>query len=338
MAASDALDMRDTKADAGTIKNAVQLACRAPSLHNSQPWRWLSTGSTVELFLDKDRVLYSTDHSGREALLGCGAVLDHFRVAMAAAGWATNVDRFPNPNNRVHLASVDFSPMQFTTEGHHQRANAILERRTDRLPFAEPPDWSVLGPQLKRAVTTDAVRLDAIDDEFRQELAEASALSESLRLYDSAYHSELSAWTQPFELSEGIPHSALISATESERVDVARQFPVTHNSDRRFELGHDHAKIVVLSTYDNEPNSVLQCGEMLSAVLLEATMAGLATCTLTHVTELHAGRDIVASLIGQTTTPQVLIRVGLAPSIGERPPATPRRTIDKVFQVRPAAG
>ena len=65
----------------------------------------------------------------------------------------------------------------------------------------------------------------------------------------------------------------------------------------------------------NERASVLQCGEMLSAVLLEATMAGLATCTLTHITELWPGRNVVASLIGQTTTPQLLIRVGSAPEI-----------------------
>ena len=99
------------------------------------------------------------------------------------------------------------------------------------------------------------------------------------------------------------------------------------------EFGHDHSKILVLSTYDNERASVLQCGEMLSAVLLDATMAGLATCTLTHITELRASRDIVASLIEQTTTPQVLIRVGLAPSIEDVPPATPRRPLDEVFEV-----
>ncbi|CNM16907.1 Putative NAD(P)H nitroreductase Acg [Mycobacterium tuberculosis] len=88
--------MPDTMVTTDVIKSAVQLACRAPSLHNSQPWRWIAEDHTVALFLDKDRVLYATDHSGREALLGCGAVLDHFRVAMAAAGppmW----NGFPTP-------------------------------------------------------------------------------------------------------------------------------------------------------------------------------------------------------------------------------------------------
>jgi hypothetical protein len=326
--------MPATMVDTEVIRNAVRLACRAPSLHNSQPWRWVAEDDTVQLFLDKDRVLYSTDHSGREALIGCGAVLDHFRVAMAAAGWTAYVDRFPNPNNPLHLASIDLSPMKFVAEGHRRRADAILLRRTDRLPFAEPPDWDSVLSQLRSTVTTDAVRLDVIAEEWRTELAEASQLTESLRLYDSSYHAELSWWTGPFETREGIPHSSLVSAPESDRVDIGRSFPVTRNSDRRLGFGHDHSKILVLSTYDNERASVLQCGETLSAVLLDAAMAGLATCTLTHITELEASRHIVATLIEQTTTPQVLIRVGLVPQIEDVPPATPRRPIDEVFEVR----
>src|SRR4030095_4219425 len=92
--------------DTEIIRDAVRVACRAPSLHNSQPWRWVLEGDTVSLYADPDRSVRATDTSGREALMACGAVLDHFRVAMAAAGYVANVDRFPNPNNHLHVASV----------------------------------------------------------------------------------------------------------------------------------------------------------------------------------------------------------------------------------------
>ena len=62
-------------------------------------------------------------------------------------------------------------------------------------------------------------------------------------------------------------------------------------------------------------------------------MAGLATCTLTHITELPASRAVVARLIGQPITPQVLIRIGAAPTLAEASRATPRRPIDEVFEV-----
>ena len=63
--------MRDVMVNAKVIKKAVRLACRAPSLHNSQPWHWVAEDGAVQLYLDKERVLYSTDHSGREALISC---------------------------------------------------------------------------------------------------------------------------------------------------------------------------------------------------------------------------------------------------------------------------
>jgi hypothetical protein len=127
-----------TGVDVEVIKHAVQLACRAPSLHNSQPWRWEFDGSVLQLFLDRNRILYSTDRSAREALISCGAALDHLQVAMAAAGWMAAVDRFPSPDDPDRLASIAFSPMAVITDAQRLRAQAILERRTDRLPFASP--------------------------------------------------------------------------------------------------------------------------------------------------------------------------------------------------------
>jgi hypothetical protein len=254
-------------------------------------------------------------------------------VAMAAAGWTANVERFPNPNNPLHLASIDFSPMDFVTDGHLRRAEAILKRRSDRLPFAAPPNWESVRSELSTTVRGVYVRLDEVPDELHQELADASQLTDSLRLYDSSYHAELRDWTTDFEPNTGIPRSSLISAAESDRVDVGRQFPVTNNPERRTEVAEDHAKIVVLSTYEDTHDSMLRCGEMLSAVLLDATMAQLATCTLTHITEVPASRQILATLIGRTDTPQVLIRIGRVPSADVAPP-TPRRPISDVFEIR----
>jgi hypothetical protein len=325
--------MPDTMVDAETITDAVRLACRAPSLHNSQPWRWIAEGDTVALFVVPSRVVRFTDRSGREALISCGVVLDHFRVAMAAAGWLSNVSTFPNPNNLLHVASIDFSPMDYVTEGHRRRANAILLRRTDRLPFAAPPNWVSFESELRDTVHSELVRVDVIADNLRPELIEASQIAASLRLYDSPYHAELQWWTAPFDIGEGIPHSSLVSAAEADRVAVERAFPVTHHRERRPEIDEDHSKILVLSTYDDSHRGVVRCGEMLSAVLLDATMAGLATCTVSHVTEVQASRDIIAELIGQHTTPQVLIRVGRAPAMEDVPPATPRRPLDDVFEV-----
>lgn len=322
--------------DTEVISDAVELACRAPSLHNSQPWRFIVDGvdgQAVHLFLDPERAPRHTDTTGREALISCGAVLDHLRVAMAGAGWRAHVERFPNPNNPEHLASLSFSPMDFVTDGHRRRAEAIRQRRTDRLPFATPPDWQAFLQRLTDTANSAWVRIDVIADEFRPQLAEASRMTEELRLYDSPYHAELVGWTTDVGVSEGIPVGALISAAENERVELGRQdFPKVASGDRRTEVVTDHAKVLVLSTYDDNREAMLRCGEALSAALLDATMAGMATCTLTHITEVPASRRVVTTLVDREADPQVLIRVGLAPGVDDPGPATPRRPLDEVLE------
>ena len=319
----------------GVIADAVHLACRAPSVHNSQPWRFVGkVGGVLELYLDRERLL-DTDPSARQALLSCGAVLDHLRVAMAAAGWATNVDYYPNPNDQTHLASIDFIPMSFVTEAHRRRAGAIRSRRTDRLPFAAPADWDDFEPLLRRAVADDLALLDVLPQTARRSLADASRLTEALRSYDSTYHAELEWWTGPFAVSDGIPHSSLVSAAEGDRVDIGRSFPVSHHRERRTQLETDHSTVLVLSALGDSRRDVLTCGEALSVALLEATMAGMATCPLTHLIEVDASRDIVGKLTGHRL-PQVLIRVGTVPVLDEMPPPTPRRSLGDVLHWQPS--
>ena len=328
--------MSDTMVPAEVIKDAVNVACRAPSLHNSQPWRWVADDRGLHLFVDPNRVMYSADRRGREAIISCGAMLDHFRVAMRAAGWRTHVKRFPDPTDRHLVASVDFIPADTVTDAVRRRADAILLRRTDRLPLAAPPDWESLESVLRMALDNGVAHLDAIRDADVPQLAEASQLTDALRLYDSAYHNELHWWTAPFEEREGIPHSSLVSAAETERVGVGRTFPVVRHAERRPGIGEDLSKVVVLSTDGDTREDALGSGEMLSRLLLECTTAGMATCTITHLTEMAASRHIVATLLDRTGFPQVLVRVGVAPSIEQVPPATPRRPLADVLEFRPA--
>jgi hypothetical protein len=323
--------MPDTLVDTDLLRTAVQLACRAPSLHNSQPWQWVAEGTRMQLYVDRGRILPSTDKSGREALISCGAVLDHLRVAMAAAGWTADVERFPDPNSPDHLASLDFCPLSLVTDDHRRRAEAILHRRTDRLPYGAPRNWESLKTALCNAVDAVTVHLDVIADEKRPELARASQLTESLRLYASPYHTELDWWTGHYENSDGIPRSSLLSPAENDRVDVGRSFPVSAHNERDAGFGQDQSTVLVLSTDEDTREDAFRCGEALSAVLLECTLAGMATCTLTHLTELSSSRNLIGTLTGRAAMPQVLIRVGEAPVLGELPPMTPRRPLKDVL-------
>jgi hypothetical protein len=322
-----------SKLDTQVLQKAVLVACRAPSVHNSQPWRWVAEGEQLRLFVDHYRTVPGADHSGRETIISCGAVLDHLRVAMLAAGWQARIKRFPNPNDPDNLASIEFSPIDRVTDADRLRAQAILQRRTDRLPLGRPTYWDVFEPVLRTSIDDTPAILDVLSDDVRPQLVRASQLTEALRRDDWSYHAELDWWTSPFVMTEGVPVSALASDKEHLRVDVGREFPVRSHEDRRPEVGVDWSKILVLSTPEDGRVDVLRCGEALSTVLLECTVAGMATCTLTHLIELDESRDIVRRLIAQHGQPQVLIRAGIAPPAEHLPAPTPRRPLGEVLEI-----
>ncbi|MGW3472255.1 hypothetical protein ACWDKQ_28165 [Saccharopolyspora sp. NPDC000995] len=83
-----------------TMRSALAPACRAPSVHNSQPWRWKLAEHSVHLYLDRSRLLGVIDPTGREMVISCGAVLNHACIAFTAQGWRARVHRLPNRHNR----------------------------------------------------------------------------------------------------------------------------------------------------------------------------------------------------------------------------------------------
>jgi nitroreductase len=327
---SDPVMAHDTFS-AAEVAATVELACRAPSLHNSQPWRWIFESGTLQLFADHARIGRHTDSTGREVILSCGAALDHLQVAAAAAGWQVTVERHPNPHDHDHLASAVFHRAESPGEHAQLLGEAISRRRTDRLAFAPPQPWAEVEQQLRTVLHGAVAFLDVIDDDGRPALADASRRTEEHRHDDASYRYELLWWTGHSGTEDGIPSSALPSPAEASHVDVARDFPGYGSGDRRPQIGRDHSNILVLSTYDDSIENTLQCGEALSRVLLECTAAGLATCTLTHMIELHSSREIVRRLTGRRAEPQVLIRVGQAPEISPPPVLTPRRPLAEVL-------
>ena len=82
---SRSTDAQSPDFDETTMRAALELALRAPSLHNSQPWRWRLDGTTAYLYLDSTRRLPATDPHARELVISCGAALHHLQVALAAA-------------------------------------------------------------------------------------------------------------------------------------------------------------------------------------------------------------------------------------------------------------
>ncbi|GDY29808.1 Acg family FMN-binding oxidoreductase [Gandjariella thermophila] len=330
--------------DGDTVRAAIALAVHAPSIHNSQPWRWQVAERALHLFADPDRHLAATDPGGRDLVLSCGAMLHHARVAFAALGWASTVRRLPDPARPEHLAAVEFTRRD-PAEEDRALSTAIGRRRTDRRRFSSWPVPPVLLAQLAERAAEQGTTLVAVTDPAQRRRLAAAIDEAAIRQHaDPVYAAELAAWSgRGRGAVEGVP-AANVPLQHGRRQGVAAPLGPGYGdiTMRTYEAGElaptpetgepDAAELLVLATTSDDTVARLRAGEALSAVLLAATDFGLATCPLSQPLEIGTTRAALHDhVLGGRAAPQIVLRVGWAPPSSPPIPASGRRPVDDVL-------
>lgn len=321
--------MDDRVPDAATVRTALTLASRAPSVHNTQPWRWRVDAAGVHLYADAGRQLPNTDPDGRDLILSCGTALHHCVAAFAAVGWRSKVTRLPDPADPAHLATLELSPhpADFVDIA---LAAAIPRRRTDRRHYSSWPvpvgDIAHMAARAARA----GVTLCQVEDIFRLHDIVAESVRDHL---NRDYLAELTEWSGRYFSVAGVPaRNAPLPDPEAKipgRLFAGAALPMAPGSS----AADDNAVVLALGTRRDDRLAQLRAGEATSAVLLTATSTGLASCPVTEPLETAATREAVRSdVFGDTDYPQMLLRVGWAPINADPLPATPRRDLDDVVE------
>ena len=144
---------------ADLVESLVAMAARAPSLHNTQPWRFRTGSHGLELTADPDRFLPGLDPAGREMLLSCGAALFGLRLAIRQAGYLPVVSLLPDPAQPALLARVQLGTVAPATRSERQMLAALPHRHTHRGPFDPGPVAADLLAGLRRAAAAEGATL-----------------------------------------------------------------------------------------------------------------------------------------------------------------------------------
>lgn len=311
--------------DVETVRSALSLAIRAPSVHNSQPWKWRVGDRSLHLYAHPDLHLAHTDPDARDLILSCGAALNHCVVALAALGWQTKIHRLPNAADPDHLAAL--VPHRYpATEVDVALAAAIPRRRTDRRHYSTwpvlPGDIALMAARAARAGVM-LRRLDTLGN-LKRIVSQAAWRHGT----DGDYLAELAAWSGRYGATAGVPARSTPKPDPTAAVP-ARTFAgavLAQPADVRPTA--DNATVIALGTVDDDRIARLRAGEAASLVMLTATAQGLASCPITEPLEFADTRAAVqADVFGDDGHPQMLLRVGWAPVNADPLPSTPRRNL-----------
>ena len=95
--AESPVSTQPTSVPPAVLRDCIQAATAAPSVHNTQPWLFRLRGAGLEVIVDPRRRLSTVDPQGREMYVSVGAAVFNLRVALAARGWQEHTTLLPDP-------------------------------------------------------------------------------------------------------------------------------------------------------------------------------------------------------------------------------------------------
>jgi len=335
---------------ASPTERIVAAGILASNPHNSQPWIFRVTPSTIDLFAVPERQIGVIDPFRREMYIGLGCAIENMRLAAAAEGFKADIRLLPDPITELHAASIFLAESSPATLDLYE---AIPHRHTNRAAYdtTRSVEESIFSG-INALVTESTVSLFWFKDESaRAKFGEvAISATEALIADDQQSLDSHKWWRQDWdqvqESADGITLDAqglgsFISGMGKFLPDLSRQ-----SNDQSFAKNMREITIPsaaafgVLAVPDGKDNTQrLQCGQIWQRIHLWATTQGLAMQPLNQICE-RADRESqlgiepvfgksIADLIGDDQWQAIMpFRLGYPTAEAL---LSPRRGLDKVI-------
>jgi hypothetical protein len=320
------------------LERAVDCAARAPSVGCTEPWRFELSPDRLVIRADRTRQLTTLDPTGRELVQSVGAALFNARVALAAHGWAAEVDRLPVLDDPDVLAEVQPVPGP-PDAGLAALLPAAHRRRTNHRRFAGGHVPDEIVRRLTEIAERDGVLIVPVVHESHRRLVDRlTRQADRLQNADPAYRAELRTWaTRAYGEGNGVPAAAVapVGRGPHENVPLRSVDPRGDGApapDIRPDAGQT---IVLLATRNDDQLAWLRAGEALQHVLLELARLDWVAEPLTQAVEVPFTRIQLRAALTWDAHPQMLLRIGRAPSTV---PTSRRRPGDVLVDAPRASG
>jgi len=294
---------------------SAERARLAPSVHNTQPWRFRLHDNLFDIFRDPVRQMRVIDPAGRQLMISCGCAVFNARSALAAADHqAVLLDVADQPDLVVRIAvgeAADWLPIG-SLDGW------ISHRRSNRREYFGDPVPPELSYTLVQAVEAEGARLlELASPNDRALVSRLTKQAEAELLLNPAYRAEIRAWTTDDPRRPDGVQAMSVPRVAGEATD---ELPIRDFDSRGVGWLPSRTRssanqcLFLLSSVEDEPASWLGAGQALERAWLEATRHGYAVSLFTQAIEHPIYRQRLRSLLTLSDYPQLVLRVGRAPA------------------------
>ena len=316
----------------------VEAAALAPSIHNSQPWRFAVEGERLEILMDESRGTPAIDPIGRGLHMACGAAAFNALAAARAAGRACTI-ALGEQRGRPELVAVLTLGGSISPNGDDLAlALAVPARHTARSAFEDTGVPAALVDRMRAAVEHEGAWMHVLNrPEDIVELAVLTERAEAAEAADAPYQAELRGWMRADGdvAHDGIPLRVLpvdgpagrassIQLRDFRGVGTDPAHPRATDPDEQPPL-IERPLLLVIGTDGDHHVDWIRAGMAMQRLWLTATAAGLGASPLTQALDHEGPRALLSRIVGlENGHPQMLLRVGFCHAeqvTGRRPMA-----------------
>lgn len=317
------------------FQRMVEYAIKAPSGHNTQPWKFRLTENTVEIHPDLSRTLSVVDGTNRELYISLGAATENLCIAAREFGYKDEVAIVPDADGKAYIR---VSLIKGEDKVIQPLFNQILKRQTNRQIYTGKSISKDTLNLLTSVVPEEGVHLHF----YSRKSPEYSLLKEFVlrgneyQMNDKGFKDELTGWIRLNKKDvekhhDGLTYKAMGSPSVPSFIGkpIVRSFlkaKTQNKSDRKNIDSSSH--LVLLTGIDNTPKGWVALGRTLERFLLETTRLGVANAYLNQPCEVPAlAEELRQKLSMSSEHPTLLLRIGYASPM----PYSPRKTVEAVI-------
>lgn len=332
----DEKDFPASGSAADKLTFCVRYAILAPSLLNTQPWKFVVENDTVRLYADRKRGLAMMDPDDRELLLSCGASLFFLRLAVRYFGFSEQVELLPDPADEDLLALVKLGGQRDDASGVDKTHFPMLTQwRFNRGVFQdrEVPQDVVDG--LRSAAAEEGGWFHACTESEKKTVCRLIAEGDTIQLTNKNFRRELAGWVHPSrrESGDGLPDYSMGFREVMNNFSpiVVRRFKGPDGKVvRDEEMASGSPVLAVLGSRGGGSLERLYAGQAWAKVVLRAQHEGVSLSYLNQPCEVPELRLRLHDNIAHPGRAQLILRMGYPI---ENVPPVMRRPLNDVLKV-----
>jgi len=316
--------------DSPDLNGIIRYATLAANGHNTQPWRFRTSGQTISIAPDFSRRTPAVDPDDHHLYASLGCAAENLALAAASRGLSGN-PRF----------DVAADAVVFDYETGARRASALCDaiprRQSTRADFdgrpVTPADLAALEqaaqlPDVALVMITDRPNIDRVRDLI--------VSGNTAQMADRALVAELKDWMR-FNPNAALEHGdGLFSASSGNPTlpgwlagpmfDLA--FKTEAENAKYVRQLNTSAGVAVFVGAAADPSGWFAVGRACQRFALQATALGLKCSFVNQPVEVASIRPDLAALIGMPgRRPDIVMRFGYGPEL----PMSPRRPVSAVI-------